>query len=167
MQANPDSDEVKFDLADAYFRKGLYDQALEAASNVSAAGRQDASFLSLLGDIYAHLGNTAKAEEIFRDAISRNPDNDQYYLSLTLVQLRNKDVNGAEETLQKGLARIPSSGKILWGLGIVSALQGKTAASRGNDWNAQWIFCPNGPVVTPRWASSIIRPDKSPKLAKC
>lgn len=127
LQANPDSDEVKFDLADAYFRKGLYDQALEAASNVSAAGRQDASFLSLLGDIYAHLGSTAKAEEIFRDAISRNPDNDQSYLSLTLVQLRNKDVNGAEETLQRGLARIPSSGKILWGLGIVSALQGKTA----------------------------------------
>ena len=85
-----------------------------------------AAFLALLGDIHAHLGNTAKAEEIFRDAIGRNPDNDQYYLSLTLVQLRSKDVSGAEQTLQKGLARIPSSGKIQWGLGIVSALEGKT-----------------------------------------
>ena len=126
LQANPDSDDVKFDLADAYFRKGTYDQALEAASKVSTPGQQDAAFLALLGDIHAHLGNTAKAEEIFRDAISRNPDNDQYYLSLTLVQLRSKDVSGAEQTLQKGLARIPSSGKILWGLGIVSALEGKT-----------------------------------------
>ncbi len=126
LQANPDSDDVKFDLADAYFRKGAYDSALEAASKVSLPGQQDAAFLALLGDIHAHLGNTAKAEEIFRDAISRNPDNDQYYLSLTLVQLRSKDVSGAEQTLQKGLARIPSSGKILWGLGIVSALEGKT-----------------------------------------
>ncbi len=126
LQANPDSDDVKFDLADAYFRKGDYDQALEAASKVSAPGQQDAAFLALLGDIHAHLGNTAKAEEIFRGAITRNPDNDQYYLSLTLVQLRSKDVDGAEQTLQKGLARIPSSGKILWGLGIVSALEGKT-----------------------------------------
>jgi tetratricopeptide (TPR) repeat protein len=126
LQANPDSDDVKFDLADAYFRKGLYAEALEAALKVSAPGQQDAAFLSLLGDIYAHLGETARAEEIFRDAISRNPDNDQYYLSLTLVQLRDKDVSGAEQTLQKGLARIPSSGKILWGLGIVSALEGKT-----------------------------------------
>jgi tetratricopeptide (TPR) repeat protein len=126
LQANPDSDDVKFDLADAYFRKGTYDQALEAASKVSTPGQQDAAFLALLGDIHAHLGNTAKAEEIFRDAISRNPDNDQYYLSLTLVQLRSKDVSGAEQTLQKGLARIPSSGKILWGSGIVSALEGKT-----------------------------------------
>ena len=126
LQANPDSDDVKFDLADAYFRKGLYSEALDAAMKVSTPGQQDAAFLSLLGDIYAHLGETSRAEEIFRDAISRNPDNDQYYLSLTLVQLRDKDVSGAEQTLQKGLARIPSSGKILWGLGIVSALQGKT-----------------------------------------
>ena len=126
LQANRDSDDVKFDLADAYFRQGTYDQALEAASKVSTPGQQDAAFLALLGDIHAHLGNTAKAEEIFRDAISRNPDNDQYYLSLTLVQLRSKDVSGAEQTLQIGLARIPSSGKILWGLGIVSALEGRT-----------------------------------------
>jgi tetratricopeptide (TPR) repeat protein len=127
IRASPGSDDVKFDLADAYFRKGLYDQALEAAAKVSSAGQQDAAFLALLGDIHAHLGNTAKAEEIFRDAIKLNPDNDQSYLSLTLVQLRSKDVSGAEQTLQKGLARIPSSGKIQWGLGIVSVLEGNTA----------------------------------------
>ena len=34
---------------------------------------------------------------------------------------------GAKQTLQKGLARIPGSGKILWGLGIVSVLEGNTA----------------------------------------
>jgi Tfp pilus assembly protein PilF len=73
------------------------------------------------------VGETAKAEEIFRSAISRNPDNDQYYLSLTLVQLRDNDISGAAETLKKGLARIPSSGKILWGQGVVSVLEGKTA----------------------------------------
>ena len=127
LKASPDSDDVKFDLADAYFRKGLYAEALDAARQVSAAGQQDDAFLSLLGDIQVHLGDTAKAAEIFRDAISRNPDKDQYYLSLTLVQLRQNDVSGAEETLRKGLARMPSSGKILWGLGIVSVLEGKTA----------------------------------------
>src|SRR5713226_2466442 len=118
LRANPDSDDVKFDLADAYFRKGLYSQALEAAGQVSVPGQQDDACLALLGDIQAHLGNTTRATEIFRDAIRRNPDNDQYYLSLTLVQLRGNDVRGATETLQQGLARIPGSGKILWGLGL-------------------------------------------------
>jgi tetratricopeptide (TPR) repeat protein len=126
LRANPDSDDVKFDLADAYFRKGLFSPALEAASQVSEKGRQDDSYLALLGDIFAHLGNEAKASDIFRDAIRRNPDNDQYYLSLTLVQLRGGDVNGAAATLRQGLARIPGSGKILWGSGIVSVLEGKT-----------------------------------------
>jgi tetratricopeptide (TPR) repeat protein len=126
LRANPDSDDVKFDLADAYFRKGLYPQALGAAQQVSAPGQQDAAYLALRGDIHAHLGETSRAEEIFREAIARNPDNDQYYLSLTLVQLREKDVAGAKVTLQKGLTRIPGSGKILWGMGIVSVLEGNT-----------------------------------------
>ncbi len=124
LHANPDSDDVKFDLADAYFRKGRYADALDAAQKVSAAGQQDDAFLSLLGDIEAHVGETAKATEIFRSAINRNPDNDQYYLSLTLLQLRDNDLAGAEQTLQRGLARIPGSGKIVWGLGLVSVLRG-------------------------------------------
>jgi tetratricopeptide (TPR) repeat protein len=127
LRANPDSDDVKFDLADAYFRKGLHREALEAAQQVSTAGQQDDTYLALLGDIQAHLGDTARAAEIFRDAIRRNPDNDQYYLSLTLVQLRSNDVRGAAETLQQGVTRVPSSGKILWGLGLISVLEGDTA----------------------------------------
>jgi tetratricopeptide (TPR) repeat protein len=132
LHANPDSDDVKFDLTDAYFRRGLYSQALEASQHLSATGQQDDAFLALLGDIYAHLGDTTRAEEIFREAIKRNLDNDQYYLSLALVQLRRNNINGAEDSLRKGLARIPSSGKILWGLGIVSALEGKTPQAAQN-----------------------------------
>ncbi|PYS60224.1 MAG: hypothetical protein DMF76_14455, partial [Acidobacteria bacterium] len=123
---------VKFDLTDAYFRKGLYPQALEAAQQVSPAGQQDDTYLALLGDIEAHLGDTTRAKEIFQEAIHRNPDNDQYYLSLTLVELRQNNVSAAEETSRKGLARIPSSGKILWGLGIVSAMEGKTPQAAEN-----------------------------------
>src|SRR5580700_8933878 len=132
LSANPDSDDVKFDLADAYFRKGVYEQALEAAKQVSAQGQQDGSFLALFGDIHAHLGETSRASEIFRNAITRNPDNDQYYLSLALVQLRENNTGGAEETLRKGLARIPGSGKIFWGLGLVSVLEGKTPQAEEN-----------------------------------
>ena len=126
LGANPDSDDVKFDLADAYFRKGLYPQALETAEAISPNGQKDDAFLSLLGDIQAHLGHNAQAAEIFASAIHRDPDNDQYYLSLTLLQLRQNDLAGAEKTLQQGLARIPGSGKLLWALGVLSALQGKT-----------------------------------------
>jgi tetratricopeptide (TPR) repeat protein len=127
LGANPDSDDVKSDLANAYFRRGKYQDALDTAQKVSPAGQRDDAFLSLTGDIEAHLGETEKAIEIFRDAIRRNPDNDQYYLSLTLIQLRQSDLSGAEQTLEAGLKRIPGSGKIQWGLGLVAALHGDTA----------------------------------------
>jgi tetratricopeptide (TPR) repeat protein len=126
LRANPDSNDIKFDLADAYLRRGLYSQALETAQTVSDSGRNDDAYLSLLGDIYSHLGKSAKAGEIFRDAIARNPDNDQYYLSLALLELRQGDALEARTILQKGLTRMPGSGKMLWGLGIVAALEGKS-----------------------------------------
>jgi tetratricopeptide (TPR) repeat protein len=126
-KANPESDDVKFDLADAYFRKGQYQQALEAAQSVSADGQKDDAYLALLGDIYSHLGNSAKAAEIFQDAIKRNPDNDQYYLSLALTELRGGSLTEAEAALKKGTERVPASGKILWGLGVLSALHGDSA----------------------------------------
>ena len=127
LNVNPDSDDVKFNLADAYFRKGAYAEALQAAQQVSEHGQQDDTYLSLLGDIKAHLGQAQEAEEIYRSAIKRNPDNDQYYLSLALLELRQSDVPGAEKTLREGLARIPGSGKLLWGQGLVAVLEGHTA----------------------------------------
>ena len=127
LHANPDSDDVKFDLADAYFRKGQYQQALEAAQTSFGRGPAGRCFpRSARRHPRSSRRDRPKPREIFRDAIRRNPDNDQYYLSLTLVQLRENDLGGAKQTLQKGLARIPGSGKILWGLGIVSALEGNT-----------------------------------------
>ena len=127
LQANPKSDEIMFDIADAYFRKGQYSEALDAATQVSEQGRSDEAYLALLGDIYAHLGDATRATQVYDDAIARNPDNDQDYLSLALLQLRENSIDAARQTLLKGQARIPGSGKILWGLGIVSAMEGNTA----------------------------------------
>jgi tetratricopeptide (TPR) repeat protein len=126
LQANPASDETSFDLANAYFRKRLYPQALDAAEHVSEKGRKDDAYLALLGDIYAHLGDTSRATEIYRDTIARNPDDDQNYLALALLDFRSNDLEAAKRTLLNGQMRLPASGKIFWGLGIASVLEGKT-----------------------------------------
>ncbi len=133
---------------------------------VSAAGQQDAAFLALLGDIHAHLGNTAKAEEIFRDAISRNPDNDQYYLSLTLVQLRRRMSAARSKPCRKAWPEFPAPEKFCgaWELSRFSKAKPRKPP---NVSNALSNSCPSGPEAIPRWASFIIRPDKSKKPAKC
>ena len=38
LRTNPDSDDVKFDLADAYFRKGRYADALDSAQTGISRG---------------------------------------------------------------------------------------------------------------------------------
>jgi len=123
----PGSAEVSFDLANAYFRKGLYSKALEAAMNVPEEGRKDDAYLTLLGDIYEHLGDNSRAEDIFTSAIVRNPDSDGGYLSLALLQLRENKLADAKLTLLKAKEHTPGSGKILWGLGLASALEGNTS----------------------------------------
>ena len=127
LYANPKSDETRFDLADALFKTRKFAEALDAAERVSPEGKKDDSYLALLGDIYAQLGSFAKAENIFRDEIARNPDGDQEYLSLSLLELREHRIKDARETLLKGRARISASGKILWGLGLTEALDGNTS----------------------------------------
>jgi tetratricopeptide (TPR) repeat protein len=127
LQLNPESNDVKFDLAEAYFRTNQYAEALASTKTISDSAQQDDAFLALLGDIQAHLGNTDDALATFHKALARSPDNDQYYLSLALAQLRRADVTGAKRTLLQGLARIPNSGKLLWGMGLVAILEGKEA----------------------------------------
>jgi tetratricopeptide (TPR) repeat protein len=127
IAANPDSDDVKFNLANAYFHKRLYAQALDTTQQISEEGKKDETFQSLLGDIDAHTGSYDAARSIFQQSISRNPDNDQGYLSLALLNLRQGDVAAAKQTLEKGHARIPDSGKLDWGLGLTSALDDNPA----------------------------------------
>lgn len=127
IAANPDSADVKFDLANAYFRKHLYSDALDTLQPVTAECGKDEACLSLLGDIYGHLGDSDRAAAIFRDAIKRNPDSDQGYLSLAMLDLGQNDLSGAKQTLAAGQARIPESGKLLWAMGLASALEGNTA----------------------------------------
>jgi tetratricopeptide (TPR) repeat protein len=125
LAADPSSDDAKYDLANAYFRQRAYPQAWEVMEQLSPQARNDDTNLALLGDIYAHLGREQEAIRIFQDALAKHPDNDTYYLSSALTQLRAGDPSATEQTLRQGLARVPNSGKILWGMGILAVVQGK------------------------------------------
>jgi len=125
LESNPSSDDAWYNLADAYFRKRDNADALTAAQHVSAQGQKDASYLALLSDILAHLGQYDEAAKLLRQDIAENPDQDQAYLSLALVHLRAGNAAIARETLQQGLARTPDAGELLWGMGVVSVMEGQ------------------------------------------
>ena len=126
LATDPSSNEARYNLANAYFQIRDYARTLELLQQVSNEARKDDTYNSLLGDTCARLGRTADAIKAFQQAIAKSPDKDQYYLSLALIQLRAGNANAAEETLRKGLTRTHNSGKILWGMGVLSVAQGKT-----------------------------------------
>ncbi|HWA95688.1 MAG TPA: tetratricopeptide repeat protein [Terracidiphilus sp.] len=141
----PNADDIRFNLANALFHKRAYQQAFETAEKISPA-EQDDAYLDLLGDIQAHLGNVQAAHKLFEDSIARNPDSEQPYLSLALLDLHTGSTASARATLEKGLSRIPGSGTLIWGLGVVSALEDKDNAAIDNMQHAIDIL--------PQWAAA-------------
>lgn len=125
LQANPRSDDTWYDLADAYFRAREYSIALAAVQHISRRGQNDASYTSLLGDIEANLGQSDAAVHAFQRVIAENPDKDQNYLSLAMVYLRTGNTLLARQALEQGLLRTPDSGEIFWGMGVLTAVEGK------------------------------------------
>ena len=146
IAADPGSDEARYNLSNAYFQSHDYRRALEAIQQVSAPGQEDSAVLSLSGDIHAHLGNTRDAISSYEKVIATNPDSDQGYLSLALTEMLAGDAAGAEKTLRAGLARIPDSGRLFWGMGVLSAFIGKNAQAESNFKKAADLM--------PEWQSS-------------
>ena len=124
LKMNPSSDDAKYNLAEAYFQGGNYEDALQLLLQVSPDGQRESSYLGLLGDVYARLGRYGDASRSLRQAIVAAPDNDQYHASLALVQLRAGDLENADRAVRSGLARIPDSGFLYWIAGIVAVVHG-------------------------------------------
>jgi tetratricopeptide (TPR) repeat protein len=123
VATDPSSDDAKYDLANVYFEQQDYANARHMLDQISAHGREDEPYLALLGDIDTHLGRLSEAQTAYTKAIYKSPDNDVHYLSLALSQLSGGDTIGAGKTLHAGLSRVPDSGRIAWGLGVLSVME--------------------------------------------
>ncbi|HEY6291636.1 MAG TPA: tetratricopeptide repeat protein [Terriglobia bacterium] len=147
LTADQNSDEARYDLADAYFNAHDYANALRIMEQISSGAQNDDSYLALLGDVDAHLGRSDDAVKTLERAVAKNPDNDQYQLLLALALLRKGSPEQAERALRAALSRSPNSGRIYWGLGVVSVIQGNSAQAEQNlakatellpNWQTTW-----------------------------
>ena len=125
LATDPSSDDAKYDLANAYFEQQDYANSRYMLDQISAQGSEDEAYLTLLGDTDTHLGRLPEAQTAYRKTIDKSPDNDMHYLSLALSQLGGGDTIAASKTLRAGLSRVPDSGRIAWGLGVLSVMEGQ------------------------------------------
>lgn len=129
VTADPNSDDAKYNLADAYFETRDYPHALQWLEQISPQGRNDPATLSLLGDTEARLGRLSDAEQALKQAIRLSPDDDNHYVSLALAQILSGDLDSARQTLTAGKARVPDSGRIDWGMGVLAVMEGDNAGA--------------------------------------
>ncbi|HEX5482142.1 MAG TPA: tetratricopeptide repeat protein [Terriglobia bacterium] len=146
LKADSDSDDAKYDLADAYFETRNYTRALQWLDAISPRGQNDAATLALRGDTEAHVGNLAGAASSFEKAVQKSPDDDRYYLSLAFVEMRAGNLAAAGGTLRRGLTRIPDSGRILWGMGVLAVARADNQHAEGDfrralDLLPEWENC--------------------------
>jgi tetratricopeptide (TPR) repeat protein len=146
LAALPGSDIAKYDLADAYFEEGQFQRALDWLGRISPQGRDDPSVLALLGDADARLGHLAGAESSLKNAMRFSPDSDHLYLALALVEIEAGHPQDARQTLAEGQIRIPDSGRIYWGQGVLAVAEGDDRQAL-NDFRKALD-------LTPQWESS-------------
>jgi len=125
VATDPSSDDAKYDLANAYFEQHDYVNARQMLDQIAAPSQGDEPYLTLVGDVDTRLGRLSEAQAAYRKAIDKSPDNALHYLSLALSQLSGGDTIGAGKTLEVGLSRIPDSGPIAWGMGVLSVMEGQ------------------------------------------
>lgn len=70
--------QIRTELAAGYYERGQMDIALQELGNAKALDPSYAKIYDIYGLVYAMLGERAKAEENFRQAITLAPDNSEF-----------------------------------------------------------------------------------------
>jgi tetratricopeptide (TPR) repeat protein len=122
--ANPDSDELNYDLALAYYRAGRETQA-SALLRTLLARNDDPELEDLLGDVEERAEKHAAAVNAFRRAVQLAPKNEEYRFDYAECLEAQWDLAGAAKVFKAGILDFPSSAKMWLGLGATYYLAGR------------------------------------------
>jgi tetratricopeptide (TPR) repeat protein len=112
----PQSWEVNYNLAVAYFQTARYDRAAELVRPF-AGPQGKAEAFDLLGGIEEKRGRTADAERAFHEAATREPSNEDYRFDYGNSFVQHGNVATAIEVFRTAVADSPRSWKLRAGLG--------------------------------------------------
>jgi tetratricopeptide (TPR) repeat protein len=144
---NPDSDELNYDLALAYYRAGKETQASVLLRRLLAR-KDDAELEDLLGDVEERAENHAAAGTAFRRAMELEPQNEGYRFDYAQCLESQWDLAAASKLFETGILDFPSSAKMWLGLGATYYLAGRYKESALTLLHAATV-APNAPEVYP------------------
>lgn len=123
-QAFPNSYDVNFNLALAYFRTERFDRAGEVLRPLVQQGKKAEAY-DLLGLVQEKLGNPAQAEELFRQAVALDPTSEDLHFNYANHILQFKSSPDAINAFVSEVERFPQSWRMHLGLGSAYYLAGR------------------------------------------
>ncbi len=108
LSENPDSRDVLLNLAQLYYDQGDYDKVIAQVGNIPDS-RMDPALLYLLGSSYQRKRDFSKAEEVFNDALKREPDSEDIRRAYAESLIAQGKMQEAREQLQAIVQSDPQS----------------------------------------------------------
>jgi len=124
----PENYDLSFNLALAQFRAGQTKEAMEMAEKCKAL-HDSGELEDLLGDIEEAEGDNLAAVRSYQAAVSLEPKNEDYQISLALEFLRHRNFAPAKLVLTQAQAVNPKSWRVQLMLGMVEYFTGTKAAA--------------------------------------
>lgn len=122
LQIYPKSYEIRYSLAEIYFRQRKFSDVIELLKVISP---EDAQVNQLRGMAYMSNGNQNEAVEAFKDVIDEDPDNLNVYVYLSNYYRRVGDMDNLIDAYENIIRLIPQSYKYFNELASLYAQRGE------------------------------------------
>lgn len=123
--ANPRNKAVLGAYGRALAEIGNYPQALDILSKAHTPDQPDWKLLSVTGAVLDQMGRHEDARRYYTSALNLRPDEPSVLTNLGLSYALSKDLNRAEETLRRAMARSNADPRTRQNLALVVGLRGR------------------------------------------
>ncbi len=122
---HPNSNELRYTLALAFYHSGQYEQSLRTLGEIQDSEARDAAFFALAGSDHRELGHSPEAVENLHRAAESEPDNTHYLYDLAIALLQSGATEEAIHSLEAGVQRCPKCADLYAALGVACYAAGK------------------------------------------
>lgn len=118
IQANPESDQGKFQLARILQQKGEYEEALNIFNKLAPTYEDKQALLNEMGQVYARMGRFDEARASWNKSLNNDPEHARTLFSLGQLEMETGNTTAAQVFFEKAIRIEPFNAKFRYFTGL-------------------------------------------------